>query len=112
MLVEFQYDLVAVRGERAVDAARAAIDAISIADFTDDDLAEAKNCALSLLGVSVSGMSDYVDALCGFIAHSGRSDILDEYRHKISNVTRTEVATVLEELYQSADYIIEVSEEW
>ncbi len=91
-----------------VERTRAAIAGVGRMSFSDRDLARAKACAQSLLDISVSGLPQFVDAVCGFVARYGRPpDVIDDYRRLIDAVDRDAVAAVLAELYVGEAFVVD-----
>ncbi|WP_280264295.1 hypothetical protein [Nocardia wallacei] len=105
--------VVEYRAHTALDTAtiehrtRAAVDAVGATVVTDEDLMRAKACAQSLLDVSVSGLSEFVDAVCGFVSRYGRHDLLDEFRHRIRSLDRGTVTEVIRDLYVGEEFFVE-----
>ncbi|MEZ5151975.1 hypothetical protein [Rhodococcus zopfii] len=106
MVIEYRLNT-ACAPAQIVERTRAAIAGVGRMSFSDRDLARAKACAQSLLDISVSGLPQFVDAVCGFVARYGRPDVIDDYRRLIDAVDRDAVAAVLAELYAGEAFVVD-----
>ncbi|MGW5384121.1 hypothetical protein [Nocardia sp. NPDC003963] len=105
MLIEYDSTVPRDPADIARRTARA-IDETGRSDFGAAELRRAKDSALGLLELSVSGMSEYVDAVCGFLAGFGSVHVLDEFRNAIESARADEVTAVIRELYVGSAFHI------
>ncbi len=110
MLIEYRANTACAPVE-ITDRTRAAIAHVGRMDFSDYTLARAKSCAQSLLDINVSGLPQFVDAICGFVARYGRVDVIDDYRRLLDTVDRGMVAAVIADLYDGDAFVIDQVEE-